>query len=82
MVPIQDELPDVSGPVEKSFVEPLVDGLHPRSLSDRMQALEQQMRDIQSRLGRLEGRLKSLDARVGGASGEKNLNRNLRRVLF
>jgi RNA polymerase sigma-70 factor (ECF subfamily) len=45
-----------------------VDPRDSRSLSDRMQALEQQMQDVQKRLGQLEGQMKSLDARVGGGA--------------
>jgi RNA polymerase sigma-70 factor (ECF subfamily) len=37
-----------------------------RPLSDRVQALEQQMQQVQARLAQLEGLLKALDARVGG----------------
>jgi RNA polymerase sigma factor (sigma-70 family) len=53
---------------ELDFDGHLVD---PRTLSDRVQALEQQMQQVQQQLERLDEQLKSLDARVGGGRGER-----------
>jgi hypothetical protein len=45
------------------------DAPDPRSLSDRLQAVEQQIQGMLQRLERVEGQVKSLDARVGGGRG-------------
>jgi RNA polymerase sigma factor (sigma-70 family) len=44
-----------------------VESQDPRTVVDRLQALEQQMQEVQQRLERMEGQLESLDRRVGGA---------------
>ncbi len=44
-----------------------VDSQDPRTVVDRLQALEQQMQEVQQRMERMEGQLESLDRRVGGA---------------
>jgi hypothetical protein len=46
---------------------PAADPLDPRPLSDRLQAVEQQIEGMLRRLERVEGQLKSLDARIGGS---------------
>jgi RNA polymerase sigma factor (sigma-70 family) len=46
-----------------------VDPLDSRPLSDRMQAVEQQIQEILQRLGQVEEQVKSLDARIGGGRG-------------
>jgi hypothetical protein len=55
--------------VDQYFTASKEDGLDPRSLSDRMQAVEQQIQEILQRLGQTEEQLKSLDARIGGGRG-------------
>jgi RNA polymerase sigma factor (sigma-70 family) len=52
-----------------------VDPQDSRPLSDRMQAVEQQIQGILQRLGRVEEQLKSLDARIGGGRGVRGVLR-------
>jgi hypothetical protein len=67
--------PDVKMPPAKMgrpslrFDAEKVDSQDPRTVFDRLQALEQQMQEVQQRLERMEGQLQSLDGRVGGARG-------------
>jgi hypothetical protein len=44
-----------------------------RPLSDRMQAVEEQIQGILQRLERMDEQLKSLDARIGGGRGGRSL---------
>jgi hypothetical protein len=57
--------PDASRPVQPPTRQ--------ASLADRLQLLEQQMRQVQQHLERLDARLKMLDARVGGPEIENIL---------
>jgi hypothetical protein len=66
--PQPQEVPTL--PVDRSF-RPSSSSRSPQpprqaSMVDRLQLLEQQMRQVQQHLERLEARLKALDARVGG----------------
>jgi hypothetical protein len=51
------------------------DAPDPVPLSDRVQAIEQQIQEILQRLGQVEEQLKSLDARIGGVRGVRGVLR-------
>jgi hypothetical protein len=55
--------------VGRFFVALKEDAPDSRPLSDRLQAVEQQIQGMLQRLERVEEQVKSLDARIGGGRG-------------